>query len=291
MATTTLVFEPFLELSLSQTNSQGAYLYRPGGQLAASCGRKPGEDSLSGFGAMAELPLVHCGEPVGRLYVCRIGTTPFGESEAAFLRDLGVALASIMALENEVEELSRKLADRKLLDRAKGILQASRQWTEKEAYLFLRNTSRRQRTPMREIARACGGRSHAERPMTRKDFLLALPGAAVAHALQPKLLIVVAHPDDEYAFAATTYRLTRELGWAADLVVITNGEAGYRYSALAEAVYGVVLTSERDARSRLPAIRRRETLAAGKVLGHPPPLLPGAARFRLRHRRALCPHR
>jgi LmbE family N-acetylglucosaminyl deacetylase len=108
--------------------------------------------------------------------------------------------------------------------------------------------------------------------MTRKDFLLTLPGAALTHSpagepLRPKLLIVVAHPDDEYAFAATTYRLTRELGWAADLVVITNGEAGYRYSTLAEAVYGVGLTRERDGRSRLPAIRRRETLRAGKVLG------------------------
>jgi LmbE family N-acetylglucosaminyl deacetylase len=78
---------------------------------------------------------------------------------------------------------------------------------------------------------------------------------------------VVAHPDDEYAFAATTYRMTRELGWVADLVVITNGEAGYRYSALAESVYGVSLTREQDGRSRLPAIRRREALAAGRVLG------------------------
>lgn len=109
--------------------------------------------------------------------------------------------------------------------------------------------------------------------MTRKEFLLALPGAAaVAHTaagepVRRKLLIVVAHPDDEYAFAATTYRLTRELGWAADLVVITNGEGGYRYSALAESVYGVSLTKEREGRSRLPAIRRKEAVSGGKVLG------------------------
>ena len=105
--------------------------------------------------------------------------------------------------------------------------------------------------------------------MTRQTFLLTAPGALLTRPLaagttRGKLLIVAAHPDDEYAVAATTYRLTRELGWAADHVVITNGEAGYRYSALAEAVYGVGLTEER---SRLPGIRRRETLAAGKVLG------------------------
>jgi AmiR/NasT family two-component response regulator len=45
------------------------------------------------------------------------------------------------------------LADRKLLDRAKGLLQASFQWTEEEAYLHLRRTSRQRRTPMRDIAR------------------------------------------------------------------------------------------------------------------------------------------
>ena len=114
--------------------------------------------------------------------------------------------------------------------------------------------------------------SGIDRAITRQAFLLALPEALLAKSLaaettRPKLLIVAAHPDDEYAFAATTYRLTRELGWAADHVVITNGEAGYRYSALAEAVYGVGLTGESQGRSRLPAIRRRETLAAGKVLG------------------------
>ena len=108
--------------------------------------------------------------------------------------------------------------------------------------------------------------------MTRQTFLLTLPEALLAKSLaagttRPKLLIVAAHPDDEYAVAATTYRLTRELGWAADHVVITNGEAGYRYSALAETLYGVGLTGENQGRTRLPAIRRRETLAAGKVLG------------------------
>jgi AmiR/NasT family two-component response regulator len=56
-------------------------------------------------------------------------------------------------LEYEVEELSRKLADRKLFDRAKGLLQVNYQWSEEEAYLHLRRTSRQRRQPMREIAR------------------------------------------------------------------------------------------------------------------------------------------
>jgi LmbE family N-acetylglucosaminyl deacetylase len=103
---------------------------------------------------------------------------------------------------------------------------------------------------------------------TRKDFFKQVAGLALSSSLArasdagPKLLIVVAHPDDEYMFAATTYRLVRELGWTADQVVITNGEAGYRYAALAELVYGTKLTQE-----NLPSIRREEVLRAGKLLG------------------------
>src|ERR1019366_8316977 len=75
------------------------------------------------------------------------------------LRSLSLPLGALLAhstarvkLESEVEERSRKLADRKLLDRAKGLLQASYQWTEEQAYLHIRLTSRQRRTPMRDIA-------------------------------------------------------------------------------------------------------------------------------------------
>ena len=108
---------------------------------------------------------------------------------------------------------------------------------------------------------------------TRKEFLIAvtglvmLPAIAAAERRPPKVLIVVAHPDDEYAFAATVYRITRELGGIADQVIITNGEAGYRYSALAESIYRVSLTREEDGRAHLPSIRKAETLRAGEILG------------------------
>ena len=83
----------------------------------------------------------------------------------------------------------------------------------------------------------------------------------------PKALLVMAHPDDEYALAATTYRITREIGGAADHVVVTNGEGGYRYASLAETVYGVAIARESDGRANLPAIRKQETLNAGRILG------------------------
>ena len=109
--------------------------------------------------------------------------------------------------------------------------------------------------------------------MTRKQFLLAataMAGAADAMATEsarpPRVLLVVAHPDDEYAFAATAYRIGKELGGTVDQVIITDGAGGYRYSSLAERVYGVSLTAP-GGRESLPQIRRLETLAAGRILG------------------------
>lgn len=110
--------------------------------------------------------------------------------------------------------------------------------------------------------------------LSRKEFLLSVGGGAIAAHGQtgtpaggPKVLIVVAHPDDEYAFAATVYRITHEQAGTVDQVVLTNGEAGYRYSQLAESIYGERLTVESVGRSALPAIRKEETRRAGKILG------------------------
>jgi len=57
-----------------------------------------------------------------------------------------------------------------------------------------------------------------------------------------KTLLVVAHPDDEYYFAATVYRMAVQLGGRVDELIITNGEGGYRYSTLAEPFYKKSLT-------------------------------------------------
>ena len=55
-------------------------------------------------------------------------------------------------LRREIEKLTQKLAARRILERAKGILQADFGWTEEEAYLHVRRLSRQNRIPMREIA-------------------------------------------------------------------------------------------------------------------------------------------
>lgn len=82
-----------------------------------------------------------------------------------------------------------------------------------------------------------------------------------------RVLLVVAHPDDEYEMAGAVYRISKELAGTVDQLIITNGEAGYHYSFLADRYYGVNLTDESVGRSRLPHIRRKEAQRAGKILG------------------------
>ena len=83
----------------------------------------------------------------------------------------------------------------------------------------------------------------------------------------PRVLVVVAHPDDETAAAATIYKITHELNGLVDQCVITNGEGGYKYSTLAEAYYGLELTDEAVGRANLPRIRKQELMNAGKIIG------------------------
>jgi LmbE family N-acetylglucosaminyl deacetylase len=82
-----------------------------------------------------------------------------------------------------------------------------------------------------------------------------------------RVLLVVAHPDDEYEMAGTVYRITKELSGRVDQLIITDGEAGYHYSSLAEQYYGVKLTDESDGRKQLPRIRREEARRAARILG------------------------
>lgn len=74
----------------------------------------------------------------------------------------------------------------------------------------------------------------------------------------PKVLCIIAHPDDETAFAATLYKTSTYLDGACDILLITNGEGGFKYSTLAESLYELELTEEDIGRKELPAIRKKE---------------------------------
>ncbi len=83
----------------------------------------------------------------------------------------------------------------------------------------------------------------------------------------PRILLVTAHPDDDALFCAAVYKTTHSLGGVVDLAVVTNGEGGYRFSTLAEPIYGLELTDEAVGRAYLPGIRKQELMAGGAIVG------------------------
>jgi len=91
--------------------------------------------------------------------------------------------------------------------------------------------------------------------------------AATEREGAPRILGVVAHPDDEIAFGGLLYKAATYLGARCDLVVITNGEGGFKYATLAESMYAAELTDEAIGRAALPAIRKRELLESASYLG------------------------
>lgn len=83
----------------------------------------------------------------------------------------------------------------------------------------------------------------------------------------PKILVVTAHPDDDASFAGANYKIVHDLNGIVDIALITNGEGGYKYSTLAEDIYGLELTDEEVGRKYLPDIRKKELEAGGKIIG------------------------
>lgn len=116
------------------------------------------------YEAFLSVPLVSGGEVIGVINVHHREPHYHSPDEIALLtfvgEQMGGAIAkSVLAEENarlleETAEMRRQLETRKLVERAKGILQHRHSLTEEEAYLRLRNESRRLRRPMRELAEA-----------------------------------------------------------------------------------------------------------------------------------------
>jgi len=119
------------------------------------------EDTYQGF---LSAPLVSKGEAIGVVNAHHREPHRHSPQEIATLvfigEQLGVAISRSLLEEEkarlleETLEMKRVLETRKLVERAKGILQRQRAISEEEAYLHLRNQSRKMRRPMRELAEA-----------------------------------------------------------------------------------------------------------------------------------------
>jgi len=116
------------------------------------------------YEAFLSVPLVSGGDVIGVINVHHRERHEHSPEEVALItfvgEQMGVAVAkSMLAEENarlveETQEMKRQLETRKLVERAKGLLQHRYGLTEEEAYLRLRNESRRLRRPMRDLAEA-----------------------------------------------------------------------------------------------------------------------------------------
>lgn len=104
-------------------------------------------------------------------------------------------------------------------------------------------------------------------PMLGIALAAVLAAAATAQAPPPRVLTVIAHPDDDAMFAGAVYKITHTLGGVVDLALVTDGSGGFRYAQLAEPIYGRQLSDETVARQYLPAIRQRELMAGGALTG------------------------
>lgn len=78
---------------------------------------------------------------------------------------------------------------------------------------------------------------------------------------------MIAHPDDESAFAGALFASAVEHGSLVDVICVTNGEGGFKYSTLAQREHGLDLTREEVGREHLPRIREEELTRALGWLG------------------------
>jgi uroporphyrinogen-III synthase len=116
------------------------------------------------YEAFCSIPLITGGEVIGVINVHHREKHEHTPEEISLLSFMGEQMAGALVrarlqnensrLVEETQEMKRQLETRKLVERAKGILQFKFNLSEEEAYLRLRNESRRLRRPMRDLAEA-----------------------------------------------------------------------------------------------------------------------------------------
>lgn len=116
------------------------------------------------YEAFLSVPLINKGRAIGVINVHHRKQHSHGPEEIATLSFIGEQMGSAISkslleeenarLAEEKAEMQRQLETRKVVERAKGLLQKRYNLSEEEAYLRMRNESRRLRRPMKELADA-----------------------------------------------------------------------------------------------------------------------------------------
>ena len=84
---------------------------------------------------------------------------------------------------------------------------------------------------------------------------------------RPRVLAIVAHPDDELAFAGTLFKTATHLGGACEVLTITDGQGGFKYSTIGALLHGLDLTDEAVGRRELPRLRLAEQVESARLIG------------------------
>jgi signal transduction protein with GAF and PtsI domain len=116
------------------------------------------------YEAFLSVPIVSGGETIGVINVHHREPHSHNTDEIALLVFVGEQMGGVVSkslleeekarLLEEKQAIQRQLEERKLVERAKGIIQQKYNTTEEDAYFRLRNQSRRLRRPMRDLAEA-----------------------------------------------------------------------------------------------------------------------------------------
>lgn len=109
------------------------------------------------FEAFLSVPILSRGKAIGVINLQHRKAHHHTEREIRLITTIGFLVGAELELariEAEKEEIQRRLEIRKLMERAKGILQRQMRIDEENAYLTLQRLSRQRRKPMREIAEA-----------------------------------------------------------------------------------------------------------------------------------------
>ena len=145
-----------------RTSVSGGVEFESRGRPALEDFPDPGRRHLSGISFRALV--INKGKAIGVINIHHRDKHEHEPEEIATISFIGEQMGSAIAksmleeenarLSEETAEMKRQLETRKSVERAKGILQKRHALSEEEAYLRMRNESRRLRRPMKDLADA-----------------------------------------------------------------------------------------------------------------------------------------
>ena len=109
------------------------------------------------FEAFLSVPLLSRGRIIGVVNLHNRSPHVYSQREVTMISTVGFLVGAeieMACLEKEKSQLADRLELRKILDRAKGILQKEMGISEPEAYEVLQRQSQQRRKPMKDIAEA-----------------------------------------------------------------------------------------------------------------------------------------